>query len=91
MKLHKNAHTPFSDIIPNPSPQKALSQIKAPRVARISIIPEEVLKTRDPRIYLKRKLPPLPQEETAEDMDISYTPPPSPIHIILDSPLPPTK
>jgi len=83
--------TNMLDVISNDSPWTALDQLRAERKPKISDIPEAILKSRDPRIYLKRKLLPLPQEEKAIDMDISTTPPTSPVEIILDSPPPSPK
>jgi len=88
-----NPQTIVLEVISNDNPWPALKQLNAVRKLKISVIPERLLTSprRDPRIYLKRNLLPLPQEETAQHMDISNNPSTSLIEITMDLPPPPTK
>jgi len=87
-----NARTNILEVISNDNPWPALKQLNTIRKLKISVVPENILKSpqRDPRIYLKRNLPPLPQEETAQHKDISTHHPSPPIGIIKASPRPTT-
>jgi len=87
-----NPRTNILEVISNDNPWPALKQLNTVQKLKISVVPEHILKSpqRDPRIYLKRNLLPLPQEETAQHKDISNHHPSPPIGIIKASPRPTT-
>jgi hypothetical protein len=84
--------TNILEVISNDNPWPALKQLNTVRKLKISVVPEHILKShqRDPRIYLKKNLLPLPQEETAKHKDISTHHPSPPIGIIKALPRPTT-
>jgi len=83
-----NPQTNILEVISNDNPWPALKQLNTVRKLKISVVPEHILKSpqRDPRIYLKKNLLPLPLKETAEHKDISTHHPSPPIGIIKASP-----
>jgi len=87
----ENPRSNILEVISNNNPWPALKQLNTIRKLKISVVPEHLLKSpqRDPRIYLKTNLLPLPQEETAQQRDISTNSTP-PIGIIKASPRPTT-
>ena len=86
----ENPRSNILEVISNLNPWPALKQLNTVRKLKIAVVPEHILKSpqRDPRIYLKRNLLPLPQEETAQHKDISNHHPSPTIGIIKSSPRP---